>query len=295
MAIGNPDLPQAVIPAARAEVTGESKAMRFPAEHGRYFTLMKFVSYKRTNPKLQAMRVDQADVVLPLPSNLREYYSLAYNDVEFDQLGGLTDSSTRIIDDYLSGGLDAAGLTSEILKSGGELSEALTRRTANFISSELSGVIDRVTGTAVNPHITSVFKGVNLRSHSLQWKFVASSPEESKAITDIRDYIRNRAHPTKKSEFLLNFPDEVYVSFFAGDKPFLFQVFKSVVADVVSDLSSDGTNAFFKGTDAPVVVGFTVNLREVEGLTREDFVARDDGGAAAPTPTNESGTGVQRV
>lgn len=281
---GNDDNPDRVIAESRTNTLG-TQSMRYPAEQGRYYTILDFVTYNRQNPKQKAIRLQQADVVLPLPMNLREWYSIQYGDVAFDKLGGAAEAVEPIINEYLSGGgipLDKVG---EKLMG---LSQALARNTAGFISDDLGGLIDRFAGNIVNPHITAVFRGVAPREHTLTWRFTPRSSAESTTVRGIVNYVRERMHPTKKNEFLLNFPDEVYVGFFADDKPFLYPIFKCVVVSVDVAQSSDGTNSFFRGTDEPTVIDMTLVLKEVESLTREDFI----GGVQAnnaETPTDASG------
>lgn len=284
---------------SRNAVNGLPSPLRWPAEHGRYFTIIKFVQYARKNPKSQATEIPQADIILPLPSNLKEYYAMQYGDVEFDKLGGVIDTVDNVVNDYLAkGGSNLSDINLGMIGGASiELAQALSRRTANFFSNDLGGIIDRVTGNIVNPHITSVFRGVGLREHTLSWKMHAKTAAESKSISDIIAFIRNAMHPTKKSDFLLNFPDEVYVRFFAEDKPFLYPIFKCVVTSIVADKSSEGTNAFFKGSDEPVIINMEMTLKEVEGLTREDFTGEEastgDDGGSTETPTNETGNATQ--
>lgn len=293
MTIGNSDLPEATIQSTRERVNGQSTPMRWPSEHGRYFTIIKFVKYDRKNAKMRATEVSQADIVLPLPSNLKEYYAIQYGDVALDKLGGAMDTVDDFVSDYISKGGNMAEMDwGAVGNAGIGLAQAMARNTASFFSNDLGGIVDRVTGNIVNPHITSIFRGVGLREHTLQWKMHAKSAEESKAIRDIINFIRSAMHPTKKSDFLLNFPDEIYVRFFADGKPFLYPIFKCVVTSIVADQGSEGTNAFFKGTDEPVVINMELSLKEVESLTREDFgtnsISSVPGGVE--TPTNEAGT-----
>lgn len=277
---------------SREAVLGEASPLRFPAENVDYFTVLKFVTYNRRNPKHRAIRVDQADIVLPLPVNLREYYTMQYAGVEFDKIGGAMSYIDRVMDKYMEG----ADLLKSLADTGFaeraiELAQALSRKTASYISDDLGGVIDRVTGTVVNPHITSVFKGVSLRDHPLQWRLHPRNASESREIRKIINFVRAHMHPTKKDDFLLNFPDEVYVSFHAKDKEFLFPIFKAVVIGMECPQSSDGSNAFYAETDEPAFYDLTIHLQEVESATREDFedsVASE--GDMTPTPPPADGS-----
>lgn len=278
------DNPVRVMQQSRNRALGGG-SLRYPAEHGRFCTVLNFVTYNRTNPKKLAHRMQQADIVLPLPLNLREYYAITYNDVAFDKLGGAAEAVGGIVDQYLAGGgvdLNAIGSTVT------DFAQAMSRNLAGYISDDLSGLIDRFTGNIVNPHVTAVFRGVALRDHNLSFRFTPQSAQESNAVRSIINYIRERMHPEKKNEFLLNFPDEVYVSFLADGKEFLYPIFKCVVTGVDSNMNSDGTNAFFRGTDEPVVIDLSISLKEVESLTRQDFTGGVDANNAE-TPTDGDG------
>ncbi len=287
---GNLDVPNSVIPTARAEVNGSTVPMRFPQEHGRFFTILRFVKYRRLNPKRLATSVAQADIVLPLPSNLQEYYNISYGDESFNQTGGAIAASGQLIDMYMDGGGESLESRYQMFNTAAQSSvgwaQALSRGAASAIIPEASSVIDRVQGNVVNPHITSVFKGVGLREHRLSWRLHAKNAKESREIKKIRDFVRERMHPDRKDDFLLNFPDEVYVKFYADGKEFLFPIYKAVVVSINSNLSSDGTNAFFKGTDEPVIVDLEITFKEVEALTRENFTSGGIRGENLPQEVN---------
>jgi len=279
------DNPTTTIDASRGAMNGTGASLRYPSEIGRYYTIFTFVQYSRNNPKLPSTKINQADIVLPLPANLTEYYNIMYGDQELGVFGGALNTADKVINDYISGG----GLDGESLKNAGiGFSQALARRTANFFSSDLSSIIDVTQGTVINPHITSVFKGVALREHHFEWKLHAKDAGESATISSIINYFRDHMHPTKKSPFLLNFPDEVYVRFFAEDTPFLHTIYRAQVTSAVAERNSEGTKAFFKGTDEPVIVNFTVTLKEVEALTREDFT-QTIGTASTPSAASTNG------
>lgn len=298
MASSNQSLPTEVILASRTTVNGATSSMRYPSEHGRYFTMITFVKYQRKNPKRAAIKLSQANIILPLPANLSEYYAIQYGDESFNQTGGAVDTVDRLVSSYLNAGGTSQQFINDTTSTAGaagvEWSQALARGTSNYFSPELSGVIDRIQGNIVNPHITSLFKGVGLREHQLSWRLHAKNAAESAEIKKIRDFIRDRMHPEKKSDFLLNFPDEVYVKFYANNKEFLYPIFKAVVTSVSSTMSSDGTNAFFKGTDEPVIIDLNLSIKEVEAVTREDFTNKALTGSAIPPEVkrNDSGSVV---
>ncbi len=286
---GNQDTPGTVIDATRAGVNGTG-SLRYPAEELPYFTIIKFVKFNRTNPKSPAVQVDQADVILPLPMNLREYYQIHYSEVDFSVLGGLDEVGTQIFNEYANKGSFTDDMWNEIGRNAPGLMKAMARKTLGFVSDGAS-LFDRISTDIVNPHITSVFRGVSPREHQLSWRFSPSSPDETDALNQIKTFFRDHMHPTKKDAFLLNFPDEVYVQFWAGDRPFLYPIFKAVVRGFEAPSSSDGTNAFFAGTDSPVIVEFHLSLQEVESVTRETFGQLYGTGSSANTGSTQTGPG----
>jgi len=285
MANRSSPLPEEAIPAGMESVTGGTSSLRFPHDHAHYFTILQFVEFKRSNPKQKAIRVDQASIVLPLPLNLHESYGIQYAEEEFGLVGGLANVTEPMVNKYIEG-----GTLEDLLQEGGQVlpdfAKSLARRTMSALIP--GGIFDRFTGTAINPHITAVFEGVHLRTHQLHWRVAPETKEDSQALRDILKYIRSRMHPTKKNEFLLNFPNEVYVKFLAGDKEILYPIFKSVVTELHVDNSADGVKAFFAGSDEPCVIEFGITLKEVEAATRETY---DGNTAPGGTGTTTPGTG----
>jgi hypothetical protein len=295
MADFSSDLPSENIQDSRDRVLGMAP-LQYPSEDLPYFTMIKFVTFNRTNPKLAGLRVDQADVVLPLPMNLREYYQIHYAEVDFSVLGGIDEVGTGLFRQYAETGSMPQEMWDSLGKNTVGLTQAMARKTLGFVSDGAS-LLDRIRSDIVNPHITSVFRGVSPRDHTLSWRLSATTAQESRTLSQIKDLFRDRMHPTKKDAFLLNFPDEVYVQFMAGNRQFLYPIFKAVLVGFEAPRSSDGTNAFFAGTDEPVITEFHLHLREVESATRETFTevgafpTSNTGGQLPPTvPTGPGGT-----
>lgn len=270
--------PRAAIDASQANLTS-ANLLQFPATQGAYFSRFNFVKYARANPKVQTTAVaSTADIVLPLPFNLKEQYSINYSGAELSWIAGGIEAYDKI----MSKAGSIAG-TNDIDRTVGEQAlQGFVRST--FADTKPVQVLDYLSGTVTNPHLVNLFQNTNLRTHNFTWQLSPTSQSEAIALQNIVKQLRLRMHPTRKSSFILGFPDEVYVTFYGSS--FLYPVFKSVVQDVQVDYTDGRPNAFFID-GSPVTITLSITLQEVEALTREDF----DGEQATTTGNQTTGVG----
>lgn len=255
------------ISSSRANLTS-TNMLQFPASIGKMYSRFNFVRYSRNNPKIQnTAMTSTADIVLPLPFNLKEQYSMNYSGANLSWVGG----AMEVIDKIISQNGTLVGTEESISKqTGSDAVAAVARSALSAGSSVLGSAFDVTTGTIVNPHLVNVFQGVNLRTHHFHWELSPTSSDEASTLLNIIKTFRLRMHPEKKSnsDFILNFPDQVYVTFYGSS--FLYPVFKAVVQDIQINYTDGRPNAWF--TDgAPVTFSLDITLQEVESLIREDF------------------------
>lgn len=258
----NSSVRQAVNQSKQALTT--ANLLKFPANDTAYFSTFNFVTYARNNPKVQAISTGSSvEITLPLPFNLKEQYSINYSGADLGWIeGGINAYNSIMSNPGTATAMDAASRVQFE-----EVIQAFTRST--FPNSPFVQQANRFTGTVVNPHMVNIFQNVNLRTHNFQWQLSPTSPEEALVLQNITRQFREKMHPTKRTEFILGFPDEVYVTMHGSS--FLYPVFKSVVQDVQFDYTDGRPNAWF--TDgAPVTFTLSITLQEVETLTREDFM-----------------------
>ncbi len=262
MTISKKTSPRDAMNQTKAALT-QANLLRFPATETAYFSTFNFVTYSRNNPKQQAVSTGSSvEITLPLPFNLKEQYSMNYSGADLGWIeAGIKAYNQIIANPGSAGAMDAAERVHFE-----DLIQAFTRST--FPNSDVVRQINRYTGTVINPHLVNVFQNTSLRTHNFQWQLSPTSPEEALALQNITRQFREKMHPTKRNEFILGFPDEVYVTMHGSS--FLYPVFKSVVQQVEFDYTDGRPNAWF--TDgAPVTFTLSVALQEVETLTREDF------------------------
>lgn len=263
MPVSRKNTPRQGIDQSKRALTS-ANLLRFPAVEPAYFSTFNFVTYSRNNPKMQSISTGSSvEITLPLPFNLKEQYSINYSGSDLSWIeGAMNVYSTILANPGTTAALDAVNRNK--LE---DLIQVFGRSV--FPRSDYIQEVNRVLGTVVNPHMVNIFQNTNLRTHNFQWQLSPTSPEEALAIQNITRQFREKMHPTKRDEYILGFPDEVYVTMHGSE--FLYPVFKSVVQDVQIDYTDGRPNAWF--TDgAPVTFTFSVTLQEVETLTREDFL-----------------------
>lgn len=271
------------MPTARDKINNTKKALtdanllRFPSSEAAYYSQFSFVQYSRSNPKLRSNAVSSsADIIMPLPFNLKEQYSINYSGSEFSWIEG----GIRTFEDIVANGGSVNGLDGNDRQIAEQVLQGFARST--FKNTAVVQSIDRFTGSVVNPHMVNIFQNTTLRTHNFNWQLSPTSQQEALALQNIVATFRERMHPTLRSNFILGFPDEVYVTFYGSS--FFYPVFKSVVQDVQVDYTDGRPNAWFID-GSPVTITLNITLQEVETLTREDF----NGELATTTGTQTTG------
>lgn len=259
---------------------------QYPSNLGSHAMMFTFMKYNRNKSFAERKILDQ--VILPIPQELNEIYGASYQDMQLGTFGGemgqLAEATKESIskigksDNMLKTATEQAkklGTTAADLSASGALG-LMARRFLSGISSELGAVVDLSSGNVPNPHAALLFNGVNLRSHSFNWRLSPTSSGDEKKLHTIFNIFKTHMLPTTKGittsgkgDVLMTYPDEVDITFHGSDSK-LYKMKRCVVADMTINQAPEGP-AFHAGTGNPVFYGLSLNLREVEILTREDF------------------------
>jgi hypothetical protein len=166
-------------------------ALRFPAskESDTYFVIKTYEVAGRSIKNLISGASEKdidsiyspgTSIYLPIPtSGLVDSYSLKFDDAKTN-----------------AAELNVSGIVESVVRSVGQATG-----TYDFAS--------MLSGRAIDPNITPLFKGINLRSMSLTWELTARSEADVIAIRNICDVLRRAALPSveggEKSQ-VLGFP-----------------------------------------------------------------------------------------
>lgn len=293
--------PESVMKQEKAKEFGP-RTVTFPMEERPHYMQLTFTEYVNTDPEVNKLAVPQDKIVkhliLPIPAQLADGYNIRHAGTEFGVLGALAFSSGRAISNVLDKIDTTYGATLEDITNKFQgasttgLGKAILRRIAS-LDAGVSGAIDRSIGTALNPHLISVFEGVDLRQFQFSWRVYPQSMTESREMQKVLHEIRRLIHPQEnaadiggsKDIFQIKYPHEVYGTIWVEDKP-LIRIGRSVITNLGINYSPSGVPAFFKGTHDPVEIEFSINMQEVAYLTQQDIEGFDDYPGRASTGSN---------
>jgi len=255
-----------------------------PMVHNIVF-VFKGYSYNGTRGMTQPVSTTRGSIVLPLPSNLQDTYTVKVGEQELgssgafaaDVIGSGTSSLKGMIQDLNVNTADIGGFLSTLKTAG-----AFVGRNA-FDSLPVGGLneaIDIGTGIAVNPHVALTFDGVGLKSHSFNWSLSPKNEDEARRIRDIITEIKRRMAPsytnmrrgssgTVASRALLDYPDLVEVYFVGVNQSYFYYFKPAMINTFTANYAPQGV-ALNKG-GRPAVIQLDMSLTEASIHTREDY------------------------
>lgn len=238
---------------------------------------------------------------LPVPSNLATTYNARYANESIGVSGALgrrvgagiemPDSFTaESIENSIKSAIEASNITSGDIKGaaassaiaavdsgglvgaiaakalgGGNLSALGAAGASGFLRGALVGA-----GIARNPHLATVFTGVDFRTHTFQYKLIAKNKDESDTIREmIRSFKYNMAPNYTLNDHVFQYPNEFDITLAAGQ--YLFKFGRSVLTQFDVNYSGEGTPAFFEESGAPYSVTINMSFQETEIVTKKEI------------------------
>lgn len=200
-----------------------------------------------------------------LPPELSHSDGLEYND--FD--GGLEASALSGIESGIENYRTSTQkqITRSIQNAGAGIASAF----GSTVASNGANIADVQTGRTLNPRVMSKFERVSFKTYQFTWVMIAKNESESRQIKNIVNKFRKNAHPELRGPFF-EFPSVVEFTFLPDDlNDYLWKPEPCAITNVSVSYNSSGTPKFFKGSNAPVEVVLSVQLKELLVKTREDF------------------------
>lgn len=232
--------------------------------------------------KVLSNSMPHTTIRLPIPSNLIDAISLAYQDVGLGMFGGAAfDNLMRRLNGPQARGNGqgevmrhlTAGVGSLVdLANDPDFFQALARRLAGGLSPEVGAAFDLATGTAPNPHMAVSFQGVALKKYQFSWRLSPNNEKESKILEEVIRNLQASGLPEKQGQFLLTFPDVISVEMMPSN---LF-IFKPMMMDNVSiNYAPSGSPSFYKSSTNnsnryPTELELSISLREIDIHTASD-------------------------
>lgn len=253
-------------------------ALTYPAEM-KYFTMFAFRKYDRNNVLAAPKEKPSVTIVLPMPSNLSETFSVDYQTPAMGPLAGAAIDTAigaardKGISDIMSGAVlsttkQGVGAAAKDAAFAGAIGLLKSQGAAGEV---LSNAAQMASGVAPNPHLAVIFSNVGLREHSFSYKFAPNNRKEMENIKQIIRELKLRMLPgmSSGSDMLFTFPDTCDISFGpTKDKP--YKIKTCVMKSLNVNYSPNGSPAFFKTGD-PVMVEISMTFMEMSPFTRQDL------------------------
>jgi len=241
--------------------------------------LLEFKKYDRFVNSSREKVEKTVDIYLPLPQSIPDNYSLNVNTADLELWGNITAEKFASAQNLMTGeqsisdalAIGSAPTANQIQTSGGKT--AATIATA-FIASKISSEAGQNTaksfiGMTMNPHTTSLFDGVSIRSFSLDWRFSPRSQQESELLLEIMNTIKIRAHPAEMSGGLsLHYPDICKVSFHGSVSKYFPKYQDSFITNISFNADSNA-GVMLYNSGAPVTYTCQISFTELNILTRD--------------------------
>lgn len=154
----------------------------------------------------------------------------------------------------------------------GHAAQAAINKFGSNVNAE--NVLSAAAGQLVNPYLTMVFRGVDFRKFSFQFKFSPFHPSDATMIYNVVQSFRKNSLPTHAStSAFLGYPSECEIQYLWQGKPnpWLNQFKRSVCTKVDVNYTGQGVFAAMRdGFPASIVVD--VEFTELDIVTADDIL-----------------------
>lgn len=273
---------------SRDALTVQNQNVAFPSDIKQQHIHMRFSRYKRRSIYDQPFFEPQNSIRLPIPKELVDNVSVQYSTENLgplvgavaDSIAGTQTGSFRDIVNSIVSGVTStsAGAGAAAIQGGPAALSTLIpggigRNLESVVTSGINAV-QSLTGIAINPFQTILFKSPNFKKHRFSWVLVPKSKEESASLEFIMRLFKYHMLPgisgAGTGGVFFSYPEILEVKLYPSDE-YLYK-FKPCVVDSVSVNYAPNNPSFYRETGAPTAVQFSINLQEIEIWTKADYV-----------------------
>jgi hypothetical protein len=202
-------------------------------------------------------------ISLPLPLAIPDSYGVMLDTVNW----GMLNTQWQAAGEDLIGRAAGSSGPGERLLGAAGVAAALVPGIADI---QVGRQAQSAFGIVRNPHTTTIFNGVNARSHQFAFRLSPKNANEAQTMMNIIATIRNNMLPEESfGGFALDYPYLVKMDF-TGIDGTITPVYFSFISDIRVDYTGGGGASFYKD-GKPVDVTLTISLRELNIVTRNTF------------------------
>ena len=275
-----------------SSTTGREPVTRyeFPEKQPQFYSRLVLREYSRPRPGSSPTNDMRGCIRLPLPSQLNDSYNMDVNGTALGVLGNLNGDLVESGATMLKAGKSALDTFTNAYRSGNRQSItnvtlgaiALAPGISDMVPGPLGKVLGKTnigafaqsqSGVVRNPHITSIFEGVKLKSFEFTWRLSPKSEAEAKKMNNMINYVKAFMHPAILKEsggFALDYPYIASLQFEGLPSEITPTVGDSFITSMAVN-SSTGTNAAMFRDGQPVHIDISLHFQEINIRTRESY------------------------
>ena len=246
-------------------------------DFNKYYMSLRFVKYTKRAISDRKRITNDGVIHLPIPNQLNDTTSLSYPNVE---LGPLMGSFVEAAGSSTSTPLERATMGLE-----GAAAAASQLMTGLPGGNEILNASSAITGLAINPFTTVVFKGPQFKTHNFSWKFFPKSKQESDMLTKIVQTIKYHILPglLTSSGVIFEYPEMVLINISPSEEN-LYKFKPCIVKSLNVNYAPSGGPSFFRNSlAAPTGIELKMELQEIEYFTKMDIDPRGIAGVPRPS------------
>ena len=237
---------------------------------------IEFVKYEKRSVFSPPFLSPLGGVALPIPKKINDQQAVVWEAVS----GGMTAAAIeagKAANAAAGGGVAGAAAAAAAGATAGASYAALGAGSAAAGSIGIdAGIFGAELGKAPNPFLTMLFKSGQFKEHTLNWTFTPHNQQESYNLVQIIQYFKYNMLPSYfggalGGGLLLNYPNIAILRLYPDDF-FTYRFKPCAIASVSTDYSGGGQPSFFEN-GAPTVINFSMQLKEIELWTQEDYGA----------------------
>lgn len=222
---------------------------------------IEFAIYERKSPQSST---PHGYINLYLPEKMNNPNTVSWGNIDAGYMGNLLqgggsfgEASKRFLGNFATGAANVA------LKSGG-----------SSISADDARAI--LTGQVKNPYLTAMFKGVDFRTFSMDFKFHPRSEKDCSTIDSIIREFRAASLPPGRAadrSAFLGYPREIEIRYIwrGQDNPFLHKFKRCAIAGIQTDYTGMGSWTVMRN-GFPAEIFLSLTFTELEIILRDDVL-----------------------
>jgi len=232
----------------------------------KYYMSLRFVKYTKRAISDRKVITNKGVIHLPIPNQLNDTTSLNYPTVDLGpMMGSFTEAATSGTfsgREKVNAGLE--GIAAAVIT---------TAATALPGAEQIMNAASAVSGFAINPFTTVVFKGPQFKTHNFSWKFFPKSKQESDMLTKIVQTIKYHILPglLTSSGVIFEYPEMVNITISPSEEN-LYTFKPCIIKSLNVNYAPSGGPSFFRSSlAAPTGIELKIELQEIEYFTKMDI------------------------